>query len=77
MGRRVKGWEEKRVGDLGGLFGVFGLDRPGGGPDEEAMPGAEAQQEIQLKLLLYRAIRTCIYTVYMLRTDQSVRYYIQ
>ena len=27
-----------------GALEVFGLDRPGGGPDEEAMPGAEAQQ---------------------------------
>ena len=25
-------------------MGVLGLGRPGGGPDEEAMPGAEAQQ---------------------------------
>ena len=29
-----------------------------------SLQGAEAQQEIQLKLLLYRAIRACIYTFY-------------
>ena len=47
MGRGLKEFEEKRVGgkgDLEDLFEDFGLDRPGGGPDEEAMPGAKAQQ---------------------------------
>ena len=47
MGRGVKELGERRVGgkrDLEDLLEDFGLDRPGGGPDEEAMPGAKAQQ---------------------------------
>ena len=47
MGRGANGLEERKVGgegDLEDLFEDFDLDRPGGGPDEEAMPGAEARQ---------------------------------
>ena len=39
--------------------------------------GSKAQQEIQQKLLFYRAIRACIYTITVLCMDQSVHYYIQ
>ena len=41
---RVRGREKGR-GEVGELFlEGLGLVRPGGGPEEEAMPGAEAQQ---------------------------------
>ena len=33
-----------KEGGLGGDSEVFGLERPGGGPEREAMPGAKAQQ---------------------------------
>ena len=39
--------EEGAEGEWGGWresLGIFGLERPGGGPEKEAMPGAEAQQ---------------------------------
>ena len=35
--------EERGEGE-GDFLGGFGLVRPGGGPEEEAMPGAKAQQ---------------------------------
>ena len=44
MGGGVRGQGKGRLEGLEGLFGVLGLDRPGGGPEEEAMPGAVAQQ---------------------------------
>ena len=44
MGGGVRGQGRGKLEDLEGLFGVLGLDRPGGGPKEEAMPGAVAQQ---------------------------------
>ena len=44
MGRVGRNEVKAEEWELGGALGVFGLGRPGGGPEEEAMPGAKAQQ---------------------------------
>ena len=39
-----EGGAEGEMGDGGEFLGVLGLERPGGGLEREAMPGAKAQQ---------------------------------